>query len=88
MVGRQRRIDVDYYPISEEQIKSAKDFWGPRYGRELSDDEAREIIRNVEGFFGILLEAAQREMDASRNQDNEASVKLEKEDKSSAKDQE
>ena len=52
---------MDYYPISEEQIKSAKSFWEPRYGRDLSDEEAREIIRNTESFIEVLLEAAKME---------------------------
>jgi|GEM_PF-4237760 hypothetical protein len=52
---------MDYYPISEEQIKSAKSFWEPRYGRVLSDDEAREIIRNTLNFFEALLGASDQE---------------------------
>lgn len=53
---------MEYYPISEEQIKSAKSFWEPRYGRGLSDDEAREIIRNMLTFFEAL--------NGASNQDN------------------
>jgi len=31
-------------------------FWGKRLGRSMTGDEAKEIIRNVSGFFQILLE--------------------------------
>ena len=52
---------MDYCPISEEQIRSAKSFWEPRYGREQSDEEAREIIRNTESFIEVLLGATEME---------------------------
>ena len=36
----------------DETIK----FWQPRIQRELSQEDARQIIENVNGFFRLLLE--------------------------------
>lgn len=52
---------LDCYHISPERIKSAKAFWEPRYGRELSDEETKEIIRNMLHFFIVLLNASSTE---------------------------
>ena len=35
--------------------------WQPRAGRNLSDEDAREIAENVTGFFRLLLEWEARE---------------------------
>ena len=46
----ERRFDW----ITPKVIRDTKAFWEPRYGRELSDQEAWEIARNLDGFFRIL----------------------------------
>ena len=59
-----------HLPISDEQIKHAKEFWEPRYGRELTSEEAREIIQNLIGFFEILIQADRRQKETDRNADS------------------
>jgi hypothetical protein len=56
---------MDYHPISEEQIRSAKSFWEPKYGRELSEEVFSEIIRSTESFIDVFWEEA--EMDRRIN---------------------
>ncbi|MEJ0076846.1 MAG: hypothetical protein WDO17_15620 [Alphaproteobacteria bacterium] len=43
-------------------------FWQPRAQRQLTREDAREIIENVAGFFSVLLEwdAAEREVAAAQ----------------------
>jgi len=38
-----------------------RETWQPRVGRNLSDEDAREIAENVTGFFRLLLEWEARE---------------------------
>lgn len=38
-----------------ELIRLSRDLWEPRYGRELSDEEAREILINMLGFCHVLM---------------------------------
>lgn len=52
---------MDYFPVSEELVKSAKSFWEPRYGRKVSDEEAREIIRSFLAFTEMLMEEDDKE---------------------------
>ena len=47
--------------------------WQPRLGRDLSDDEAKQIAANVTGFFGILAEWSRAELPTPAN-DNEGSA--------------
>jgi len=42
--------------LSHESIEKAMEMWQPRYGRRLSQEEAREIMENAIGFFRILHE--------------------------------
>jgi hypothetical protein len=43
------------------QIAHAGQVWQPRLGRKLSDEDARQIMRNVTGFFNVLAEWARAE---------------------------
>lgn len=45
-----------YTSMESDLIRGAREFWGNRNGREISNEEAREIIANVTGFFSILQE--------------------------------
>jgi hypothetical protein len=42
-------------------IKRTREIWRPRAGDSLTDDDARQIIENVTGFFSILAEWARNE---------------------------
>ena len=45
--------------------------WQPRAGRNLSDEDAREIAENVTGFFRLLLEwEASEKQQTSREADD------------------
>lgn len=41
---------------SDDLIDYTIKFWSPRYGREITREEAREILASLTGFFGSLLE--------------------------------
>ena len=42
--------------VSDEAIAESQRLWSTRYGREVSEDEAIEILRNVKRFAEMLLE--------------------------------
>ena len=52
--------------ISDDLLERTKAVWEPRYGHKLSDEETREIVRNVGEFFTILGEWASRGDGAAR----------------------
>jgi hypothetical protein len=35
--------------------------WQPRIGRDLTDEDARQIMHNVTGFFGVLADWSRAE---------------------------
>ncbi len=39
-----------------KQIVRTRQVWRPRIGRDLTDDDARQIAKNVTGFFAVLAE--------------------------------
>jgi chemotaxis regulatin CheY-phosphate phosphatase CheZ len=39
-----------------ELIEETKRFWQARTGKPISDEDAREMIENITGFFKILIE--------------------------------
>ncbi len=41
--------------ISKETIQKTIEFWSPRYGYTLSEEDAREIVVNLSGFFDVLI---------------------------------
>ena len=41
--------------------------WQPRLDRDLSPEDARQIVENVTGFFSVLAEWAQAEMPEPAN---------------------
>ena len=48
---------------------AARQVWQPRIGRDLTDEDARQIMRNVTGFFGMLAEWSRAERLAAANDD-------------------
>jgi hypothetical protein len=52
------------------QIARTRQIWQPRIGRDLTDEDARQIMHNVTGFFGVLAEWAQAEKMAAAANDN------------------
>ena len=47
--------------MDKEFIKYTREFWQKRTSRPLTDEDAREIIENITGFFKILIEWDERE---------------------------
>ena len=39
----------------EDFLKQSQQFWSEQYGREISIEETEEIIRNITGFFELLM---------------------------------
>lgn len=58
--------------MDDDMLKRTKAFWEPRYGRKLSDEEAREIVENAVGFFRILEEWESRGDDTEGTSDAHA----------------
>ena len=44
------------HAANDNQINLTRKVWEPRIGRDLTDDDARQIAGNVTGFFSILAE--------------------------------
>src|ERR1700689_5006411 len=61
------RPDMDPRVTAALGIASARaaprdgQLWQPRIGRDLTDEDARQIIHNVTGFFGVLAEWSRAE---------------------------
>jgi phage/plasmid primase-like uncharacterized protein len=53
-----------------KQIARTRQIWRSRLGRDLSDEDARQTIHNVTGFFGVLAEWARAEKIAATEKDN------------------
>jgi hypothetical protein len=53
-----------------KQIVRTRQIWQPRFGRDLTDEDARQIMHNVTGFFGVLAEWARTEKMAAAADDN------------------
>jgi hypothetical protein len=53
-----------------KQIARTRQIWQPRIGRDLTDEDARQIMHNVTGLFGVLAEWARAEKMAAAANDN------------------
>ena len=51
-----KRLDAANDNDAGKQIARSRQVWQPRIGRDLTDEDARQIIHNVTGFFGVLAE--------------------------------
>jgi hypothetical protein len=49
------------------QIARTREIWQPRMGRDLNDEDARQILHSVTGFFGVLAEWRRAELLAAAN---------------------
>jgi hypothetical protein len=47
--------------LIDRQIPRTRQVWQPRIGRDLTDEDARQIMHNVTGFFGVLAEWSRAE---------------------------
>jgi hypothetical protein len=59
---------------NENLINRTRRIWGPRLGRDLSDEDARQIAENATGFFAILAEWSRAAMPGPANDTGIAAV--------------
>ena len=62
-----KRLDASNDNDVGKQIARTRQVWQPRLGRDLSDEDARQIMRNVTGVFGLLAEWSHAERLAAAN---------------------
>ena len=53
--------------LKDELIGRTREVWQPRFGRDLSPEDARQIAANVTGFFSVLAEWSRAEMPTPAN---------------------
>lgn len=58
----------------EECIARTCRFWQPRLGRDLSCEDARQIVENVSGFFAVLEDWSRSERANPANDNERADV--------------
>ena len=62
-----KRLDASNDNDVGKQIARTRQVWQPRLGRDLTDEDARQIMHNVTGFFGVLAEWARAERREAAN---------------------
>jgi hypothetical protein len=59
------------HAANDNLIDRTREVWSPHFGRDLSREDARQIIQNVTGFFTILAEWSRTEMPPPANDTTE-----------------
>ena len=62
-----KRLDAANDHDAGKQIARTRQVWQPRLGRDLTDEDARQIMHNVTGFFGVLAEWSRAEALSAAN---------------------
>ena len=62
-----KRLDAANDNEVGRQIARTRQVWQPRFGHNLTEEGARQIIHNVTGFFGVLAEWSRAEELAAAN---------------------
>lgn len=62
-----KRLDAANDNDLKRQIARTREIWQPRVGRDLNDEDARQILHSVTGFFGVLAEWRRAELLAAAN---------------------
>jgi hypothetical protein len=55
------------HAANDNLIDRTRELWSPRLGRDLSREDARQIVKNVTGFFAVLTEWSRAEMPVPAN---------------------
>jgi hypothetical protein len=55
------------HAANDNLIDRTREVWKPRLGRDLSREDARQIVENVIGFFAILAEWSRAEIPVPAN---------------------
>ena len=53
------------YAAKDDLIDRTRQVWRPRLGRDLSREDARQIVENVTGFFALLAEWSRAEISSA-----------------------
>ena len=56
-----KRLDAANDNEAGKQMARTRHVWQTRLGRDLTDEDARQIMQNVTGFFGVLAEWSRAE---------------------------
>jgi len=62
-----KRFDAANDNDAGKQIARTRQVWQPRFGRELSGEDACQIMHNIVGFFGVLAEWSRAERPVADN---------------------
>ncbi|MFG1288423.1 hypothetical protein [Xanthobacter versatilis] len=62
-----KRLDAANDNELGRQVARTRQVWQPRLGRDLTAEDARQIMQNVTGFFGLLAEWRRAEKLAAAN---------------------
>ena len=62
-----KRLDAANDNDAGKQIARSRQVWRLRIGRDLTDEDARQIMDNVTGFFGVLAAWSRAERLAAAN---------------------
>jgi hypothetical protein len=62
-----RRPDAANDNDAGKHIARTRQIWQPRIQRDLTDEDARQIMHNVTGFFGVLAAWSRAERLAAAN---------------------
>ncbi|MFM8747339.1 MAG: hypothetical protein ACKOED_11840 [Aestuariivirga sp.] len=62
-----KRLDAANDNYLGRQIAHTREIWQPRMGRDLNDEDARQILHSVTGFFGVLAEWRRAELLAAND---------------------
>jgi hypothetical protein len=55
------------HAANDNLIDRTREVWNPRFRRDLSREDARQIIENVTGFFAILADWSRAELRVPAN---------------------
>jgi hypothetical protein len=53
--------------LNDDLIGRTRKVWQRRFGRDLTPDDAKQILANITGFFSVLAEWSQAELPAPAN---------------------
>lgn len=62
-----KRLDAANDNDVGRQIARTREIWQARAGRDLKDEDARQILHSVTGFFSVLAEWRRAELLAAAN---------------------
>jgi len=62
------------FAANDNLIDRTREIWKPRLERDLSHEDARQIVENVTGFFSILAEWSRAEMSVPANDTVERTI--------------